>query len=236
MGDLQMAIKDFTESLRRAPNRKPLRVYFECRYFLALARLQAGEIDGYRKYCREVLDRVNNWGNKPDIAYRAAWMCVLVPDAVADLSCVVNLAYKAVEGNSDYRSYLYSNSYLRALGVALYRAGRFEEAVEWLTEADGRVREPVTPWSPRPVYGWFFLAMSHHRLGHRSEAEEWLDKAVRWTADEIPELDQDLRAPVSWETGVMLNLLRDEARALLALPEAIGQPEADGKGVHPEEE
>ncbi len=67
------------------------------------------------------------------------------------------------------------------------------------------------------VYSWFFLAMAHHRLEHRSEAEEWFDNAMRWTNDEIPELDQDGRVswPVSWATRATVRLLHDEARALL---------------------
>ena len=84
--------------------------------------------------------------------------------------------------------------------------------------------------------------MAHHRLGHRSEAEEWFDKAMRWTNDEIPELDQDGRVswPVSWLTRATVRLLLDEARALLSLPEVSGQPEmipqSNGKEADPEEE
>ena len=34
-----------------------------------------------------------------------------------------------------------------------------------------------TPRLSNPAYTWFFLAMTHHRLGHADEAKQWLDKA-----------------------------------------------------------
>src|SRR3712207_7156044 len=50
---------------------------------------------------------------------------------------------------------------LHALGAALYRAGRYEEAVERLRESD------EVGWFG-PV-NWLVLALAHHRLGQPDE-------------------------------------------------------------------
>ena len=55
------------------------------------------------------------------------------------------------------------------LGALLYRAGRFAEAIARLTEA-----EELPTQRTSPIYGWLFLAMAHHRLGHRAEAQVYL--------------------------------------------------------------
>ena len=64
-------------------------------------------------------------------------------------------------------------AYRNTLGVALYRAGRFAEAVEVL-EANAKEEHANV------VHDWLFLAMSHHRLGHAKEAREYRDRAVQW--------------------------------------------------------
>ena len=61
---------------------------------------------------------------------------------------------------------------LNTLGAALYRAGRFEEAVHRLNESlQARHGEGL-------LQGFAFLAIAHHRLGHHDEAKRWLDKLV----------------------------------------------------------
>jgi tetratricopeptide (TPR) repeat protein len=54
--------------------------------------------------------------------------------------------------------------------VALYRAGRFEQALRTLEE----VTRADTGWTN--CEAWPLLAMTHHRLGHAQEARRWLDR------------------------------------------------------------
>ncbi len=58
-------------------------------------------------------------------------------------------------------------------GTALYRAGRFDEAVQQLTAGSADGAEPA-------ARAWLFLAMAHERLGHTREAGRWLDRAIAW--------------------------------------------------------
>jgi tetratricopeptide (TPR) repeat protein len=72
---------------------------------------------------------------------------------------------------------------LNTLGVALYRAGRYAEAIEPL-------RKSLTSGKGQFAgFDLFFLAMAHHRLGHDDEARTFFDRANRWLRDQrsLPE-------------------------------------------------
>jgi tetratricopeptide (TPR) repeat protein len=67
---------------------------------------------------------------------------------------------------------------LKTLGAALYRAGQFEEAIRRLDES---IQTQGEGGDPR---AFAFLALAHYRLGHRDEAERWLDKLVDYRPKE----------------------------------------------------
>jgi eukaryotic-like serine/threonine-protein kinase len=83
--------------------------------------------------------------------------------------------------------------------VAHYRTGDWKAAIEALTKStelskggDGN--------------NGFFLAMAHWRLGDKSAARSWYDKAVRWTNNNGPKDEA-------------LSRFRGEAAALLEVTE-----------------
>ena len=97
----------------------------------------------------------------------------------------------------------------------LYRAGRMEEAAP--ATHGGRAslcRTRVNCSNSSPAYTWFFLAMTHHRLGDADEAKKWFDKATAWTDKIVTEADEGI-ADLRWNRRLTLKLLRDEATALL---------------------
>jgi serine/threonine protein kinase/tetratricopeptide (TPR) repeat protein len=59
------------------------------------------------------------------------------------------------------------------LGVALYRAGRWKDAIAALEKS---MELPKGGNS----FGWFFLAMAHWQLGEQDQARERYDRAVQW--------------------------------------------------------
>jgi tetratricopeptide (TPR) repeat protein len=65
------------------------------------------------------------------------------------------------------------------LGLACYRAGRFEEAAAHLTDADD------SSW-PQHFASWPVLALVHHRLGHAAQARKWLDQGNEKWRKNIP--------------------------------------------------
>jgi tetratricopeptide (TPR) repeat protein len=66
-------------------------------------------------------------------------------------------------------------------GIALYRLGRYQEALDWFHRADARIAaEPAPVFSPANLA---FQAMSHHRLNHPAEARACLDRLYKGLKD-----------------------------------------------------
>src|SRR5262249_43394542 len=104
---------------------------------------------------------------------------------------------------------------VQTLGALLYRAGRFEEAVAQLGEA---VQLPEGPRTSL-VYGRYFLATAHHRLGYHGEARRRLEEANA-------QADRALGESVTWNRSLTFQLLRREAKALL---DTGPRPAAEGE-------
>ena len=133
------------------------------------ALLLAGDTEGYERVCARLLDRGDKLkcfdvpGERATCSPGSA--CCRLPqgDDPARLARLGNEAVKA-EPNAWH---------LHTLGLAHYRAGRYEEAVRELQQS-----MRVDPKWPAVPVNWLVLAMAHHRLGHAKQARQWLDKAV----------------------------------------------------------
>ena len=90
---------------------------------------------------------------------------------------------------------------LNTLGVALYRAGKFAEAITTLEKSLDAGKGQFD------AFDLFFLAMAHHRLGHRPEARACYDRAVRWLGEQ--------KSLPAWYAKE-LTAFRAEAEAVLA--------------------
>jgi Flp pilus assembly protein TadD len=97
--------------------------------------------------------------------------------------------------------------FLSTLGVAYYRAGNFEKALDVLARSDKINALKNKGSDPTDLA---FLAMAHHQLGHAKEAEAKLQLLRERMKD--PRRAQDTQAP---------GFLR-EAEELLAKPKATG--------------
>jgi tetratricopeptide (TPR) repeat protein len=103
---------------------------------------------------------------------------------------------------------------LNTLGMALYRNGRFQEAVEKLTLAD-RTRNDKEHLDTR-----MFLAMAYWKLGNKDEARSWFDKACEWY-----QLNQARLVQLSPRYQSYYKVLKGEAAQLMG----IQDPKAKGK-------
>jgi WD40 repeat protein/serine/threonine protein kinase/tetratricopeptide (TPR) repeat protein len=156
----QRAAADFAAALQKPG--VPTRVWCD----LAQVRLRLGDAKGYREACTQALQHLGETQD-PALATTLVWTCSLAPGATADPDQIVRLATRAFGQRAE--SYVLA----RALGAALYRAGKYQDAIERFTVALQSRRQPAPST-------WLFLALAHQRLKHTEEAKKWLDKARKW--------------------------------------------------------
>jgi tetratricopeptide (TPR) repeat protein len=87
------------------------------------------------------------------------------PDRAVDISVPVRLAEACAAASRSPRT-LYTR------GLACYRAGRYQEAIDWLDAA----LESAPDDTDAPL-AWPLLALAHQRLGNAAEAWHWLHQA-----------------------------------------------------------
>ena len=169
----------------------------ELRLDLTRVLLWFGDRGALRKSNAAILDRFGTTSNA-SVATSVAWACVLGPDATADRDRPVRLAELAVQKAPAID--LWRADYRNRLGASLYRAGGFDAAIHQLEETI-RLRGGIH----RPE-DCVFLAMAHHRQGHRAEAGRWLDRLQ----DHQPSAD-----PNEFWSELEIRLLRSEAEAVI---------------------
>jgi WD40 repeat protein len=172
----------------------------------AYLRLRVGDGEGYRQMRALLLAQV---GASADyyVAGETALACAQVPLEAAEAARVVALAQQAARTEARSARRLYG------LGLAHYRAGRYDEAVARFQEA----LAADSAWPGRPLSG-LGLALAQQRLGHAAEARRWLDQAAAWHEEAVPKPLQEagiaLPAPQWWD-GLSYDFLHHEAEALL---------------------
>ena len=167
------------------------------RHMHILCLVEAGDRAGIERACEDLLKR---FANTTDLvqANHVAWFCVLAPDPVSDREAPIRLAVVALAGHPEGEKE--RSEVLNTLGAALYRAGRFEEAIRRLNES------VQTSGGQSVPKGFAFLAMAHHRLGHNDAAKRWLDKLLAYQPKEGFDFSLD---------DVEIRILRREADALV---------------------
>jgi tetratricopeptide (TPR) repeat protein len=152
------AIGDYEEAIRLHPEDPTIRRN------LIILLAAAGDLDRLQRARSDVLDRFGTTTH-PDRANSAAWSGSLAPGVEVHLDPLVRLADVGVDRNTDVES---KARCLNTLGAALYRTGRFEDAIRRLEEGI-KLRNGTS--DPQD---WPFLAMAHQRLGHRDQARRYL--------------------------------------------------------------
>jgi tetratricopeptide (TPR) repeat protein len=162
---------------------------------------QIGDRDGYRRSCREMLDR---FGQTSDLltAHRVARACLLTPDLADEAERVMQLADRVVHGGEGNWAY---GLFLQTKGLAEYRVGHYEQAVSWLRKSQPRCAsvcgKSVTT---------FFLAMAYHRLGRAEEARAALAEAGKFVEQEMGSLEIGVG-----EVWLICEMVRREAEVLI---------------------
>jgi WD40 repeat protein/serine/threonine protein kinase len=166
--------------------------------------LQAGDSEGYRRHCRQMLQRFGKTQD-PVLAERTAKACLLLPPAKQQLKQASDLAERALRQGSRH----WARPYLElAQGLAEYRQGSFSAAGKRLGKllADGKGDWDLT------VPALLVLAMTHRQQGQLVQARTALDRATQVLGRKIPRLTN---AGDNWHDGLICQVLRREAEELL---------------------
>jgi tetratricopeptide (TPR) repeat protein len=228
MGEMQARFGDYgraATALARATEVDPNDVY--CWHMRALTECAAGDSEAHRSTCREMLVRFGQTQNNY-AASRIAWSCALMPDGLDDWAGPVSLTQRFVAADLGSRNSIGAVLWnlaskvlaggvsmceipwhTTAAGAVLYRAGRYDEARQVMSQSvmRWRIGQPFT-YDYCPGYAWCFLAMTCHQLGQEDDARAWLDRAVG-------RMDRYVGEDAAWQKTATLQVLLGEARALL---------------------
>jgi tetratricopeptide (TPR) repeat protein len=188
--------------------------------------LQRGDLEGYRRVCREMLARFSD-SDDPRIANRTATTCLLVPAAVDDLRPVLRLTERAMTGSgpNSYGRFeqcnsaeigVYSCWFLLVKGMAHYRTGHYDDAIAQLKQAHSLGRESRY-FNSRSLTGTAhaFLAMAHHRLGRPAEARQALDQATELLEQPYSKIGWNWNIDLDWDNWLRFYLVHREAETLV---------------------
>jgi eukaryotic-like serine/threonine-protein kinase len=194
-------------------------------YHLALLRLHTGDEPKYREACREVFQRfgkgtdtndINNvdpqdrplpgqFGADNNDALNIVRACVLTAEPVVD---PVDLVQQAEHANAFEKV----NWKLYIEGLAQYRAGRYEQAVECLHQSQTLDKN----WGARAI-SYPAQAMAYHRLGKVNEARAALASAEKAIAGWTEAMFQGPvgTMPISWFDWLECCHFYQEAKQLI---------------------
>jgi tetratricopeptide (TPR) repeat protein len=161
--------------------------------------LSRGDSEGYNRFCQRMIQRVAQT-KAPFEAYVLARSCAMARQSPVDPARAVQWANQAVASAHNPWDF-------HVLGLAQYRAGQFDQALQSFTKAN------VEAWTLREI-NWFGLALVHHRLGHSDEARQCLAKGIQWLERQGPPAPgrPAKLAPQDW---LEAKLLRREAEEML---------------------
>jgi WD40 repeat protein len=170
-------------------------------FIYACLLLIRGENEAYNRFCQDMTQRAAETKD-PFEAYVLARSCAMARKNQVEPTRAVQWANQALA--SDQYPWCF-----HALGLAQYRAGQFDEALQSFTKAN------VKSW-PYSDLNWFGLALVHHRLGHPDDARQCLDKGIQWLEREGPP-SPELPAKLLPQDWLEAQLLRREAEEMLKI-------------------
>jgi Flp pilus assembly protein TadD len=169
------------------------------------ALLLSDNQEAYRHVCELALRQFAKSDDSRTICF-VARLCVLAPNAVADLNRPLEMARRAVSVTPDRAWFLHT------LGIICFRAGQFGEAERSLRES-----MKVDPTWKAQADNWLLLAMTCRKLGRADEARRWFNKAVNWIDRTTQRMTLELATglPMDADDWMACQLLRREATKML---------------------
>jgi serine/threonine-protein kinase len=175
---------------------------------LAPVYLELGDTEGYRRVCREMIERFRE-AERPEIVERTAKTCLLLADSGIDRKLSLQLAERAAARGAKQAN---AKWFHLAMGMADYRDGQYARAVDRLGKSLSSGAELVYLDS----LAYLFLAMAHARLGEKEETAQSMYKVRFLVEERLPKPDRgQLLDKEFWSDWLRFQIIRREAEALL---------------------
>jgi WD40 repeat protein len=184
-------------------------------YHLAAVYLELGDKEGYRRVCREMLERFGK-SDRREIADRVAKTCLLATDAGVDRAHVVKVADSALAAKAPHALLKWFHL---TRGMADYRQGEFARAVDRLRLS----LSPGTEVAYRDSTAYLLLAMAQQRLGRVKDARESMARARVVAEERFPKVDRGQLLGADWSDWLRFQIVRREAEELVKPPAGVSQ-------------
>jgi serine/threonine protein kinase/tetratricopeptide (TPR) repeat protein len=175
-------------------------------YHCAALCLHVGDLEGYRRACREMLRRFGA-EDGPGVAEGIARSCLLRPEPGHDLQPVLKLADRAVASTTARPG---ARAYLLAGWLADCRAGRPAAAIKSLQRF-----APKAGGGPYDAVAFAVLAIAHHQSNQPEQARTALASARATLSTRMPSPATGRPFDDDWVNWLHAQALCREAEALL---------------------
>jgi tetratricopeptide (TPR) repeat protein len=179
---------------------------------------QAGDLPQYQENCRKALAQFRQTQD-PRVAERLTKDCMILPNSLVDSEALSQLADLALAAGPDDIDLPW---FQLAKGLAEYRRGRFQSAIDWLQAslagAAGLSADPGRVYVQ--AQGRALLALAHHRLGAADQARADLLESRQLIRDRLPPLSIHGLTDY-WPDWLYAHILLREAGEFIHSPEPI---------------
>jgi serine/threonine protein kinase len=187
----------------------------------AVLLLERGDRENYHAQCQKMVTSFRT-ANAPGPLGKTAEACLLGAETRADSEAPAQLAEQALAlGKNSYR--LHDLEMIK--GLAEYRLGQFEGAIDWVSKSIG---QPTMVTGPRPdAPAYLVRAMAQHRLARPNEARAALAKGADIVNARLLKVEKNVALDENWVDWLIAHILLREAQALIEGPNFV--PGATGR-------
>jgi len=197
-GQFTQAAADYEKALRMNPS-EPLNYYYR-----ACLAAYMGDVDAYRNTCRAMYSQFSASTNAT-IRDKTTKTCSLLENSGVDPKDLLTLSGSLGNSTSPELAAWYS----LCQGMALYRAGQYQQAIDVLDNA--KTPDRIT----RATTAQFFQAMAQWRQGHQTDARSLLKEADDRIEKDLPKAGVDDLGRFGVEDWLITQSARRQAQSLI---------------------
>jgi eukaryotic-like serine/threonine-protein kinase len=172
----------------------------------------------YRRRCQQMLELFGRSADPQVASYVLAWG-PLVGDSGMGPGLLLQQADRCVAGNENHGDYRWM---VRTKAMAEYRAGRMEQALEWLLKAESLLHGENE--DAEKIVNFFFLGMAYQRLNRVEEAKAKYQQGLRHMEKVFGGLDRYQPGKGDWFDWPWCQVVRREAEAVLGNARPLENP------------